>query len=76
MQKKLNNCIATRTNIQIYPPFYNFFIYKKNAKCCFMANEKYVYVSVINEAKIHFGPYYLYVLSYLFIIKYYFTMPF
>ncbi len=41
-----------------------------------MANKKYVYVSVINEAEIHFGPYYLYVLSYLFIIKYNFVMPF
>ncbi len=28
-----------------------------------MANKKYVYVSVINEAKINFGPYYLYILS-------------
>ncbi len=65
MQKKLNNYIATRTNIQIYPHFIIVLFIN-----VFMANKKYVYVSVINEAKIHFGPYYLYVLSYLFIIKY------
>ncbi len=59
------------------PPHFIIVLFiKKNAQCRFMANKKYVYVSVINEAKIHFGPYYLYVLSYLFIIKYNLVMSF